>query len=430
MKPSLSTLARITVFAFVAVVSVSAATAAEQSDDLRERIAALESELERMKTMESEIAELKALLQERIAKSEKSSDTVEKLEVEVAETRNEVAEVRVNQDEWKTYDSIVHLSGYGSVLYSDDDMNESFSRVLFAPIFHYQWRDLVLLESEFEVTIGEDGASDFALEYLTINLLVRDNIAVGAGKFLSPVGQFRQNLHPTWINKLASAPVGFGHDQAAPVSEVGALARGGVEVSFWSGVFANYSVFVGNGPILELNEGGDEIEAIEAEGTTRDADGNKVYGGRFGLVPFANTEVGFSLATGEAAVPGEPGRDYDVYGADFVTQWRDFALRGEWVKSKIDGLDARRTAAPEGQEWEAWYTQLSYRIRPTKLETVMRYGDFNSAHGDQAQEQWAFGANWWFNSHAVAKFTYELNHGATGERVDDDRLLFELSYGF
>jgi len=203
MKPSLSTLARITVFALVAVVSVSAATAAEQSDDLRERIAALESELQRMKTMESEIAELKALLQERIAKSEKSSDTVEKLEVEVAETRNEVAEVRVNQDEWKTYDSIVHLSGYGSVLYSDDDMNESFSRVLFAPIFHYQWRDLVLLESEFEVTIGEDGASDFALEYLTINLLVHDNIAVGAGKFLHPVGQFRQNL--------CNYPVNPGH---------------------------------------------------------------------------------------------------------------------------------------------------------------------------------------------------------------------------
>lgn len=404
--------------------------AATEIDELRARIATLEGELQRMRRMEREVAELKALLNDRVATAGSNDEKVQKLEQEVSQARQEVAAVKAGQDEWKTYDSIVHLSGYGSALYADSDATDSFSRVLFAPIFHYQWRDLVLLESEFEVNVGEDGDSEFELEYLTIDLLLHDNLALGFGKFLSPVGQFRQNLHPTWINKLASAPVGFGHDQAAPISDVGGFARGGVALPFGDNLFANYAVFVGNGPILELNEDGDEIEAIEAAGATLDGDGTKVYGGRFGLVPFANSEVGFSFATGQAAVPGERSRDYDVWGADFVTHWRDFALRGEWVRSEIEGLDDASSPAPEGQVWEAWYTQLSYFIRPTSLEAVVRYGDYDSAHADQAQEQWAFGANWWFNSHTVAKFTYELNDGARGEAVDLDRLLLELSYGF
>jgi hypothetical protein len=407
-----------------------AGQAATELDALRARIATLESELQRMKSMEREIAELKVLLTERVATAEDNDQKVKELEQEVSLAREEVADVRAGQDEWKTYDSVVHLSGYGSALYADSDATESFSRVLFAPIFHYQWRDLVLLESEFEVNVDEDGDSEFELEYLTIDLLLHDNLALGFGKFLSPVGQFRQNLHPTWINKLASAPVGFGHDQAAPISDVGGFARGGVALPFADDLFANYAVFVGNGPILELNEDGDEIEAIEAEGFTRDGDGTKVYGGRFGIVPFANSEVGFSFATGQAAVPGERSRDYDVWGADFVTHWRGFALRGEWVRSEIEGLDDASSPAPEGQVWEAWYTQLSYLFGPFPIETVVRYGDFDSEHSDQAQEQWAFGANWWFNTHTVAKFTYELNDGARGETVDDDRLLLELSYGF
>lgn len=67
---------------------------------------------------------------------------------------------------------------------------------------------------------------------------------------------------------------------------------------------------------------------------------------------------------------------------------------------------------------------------PIKFEAVVRYTDFDSDHADQAQEQWAIGGNYWFNSYTVAKLDYEFNDGADGEAVDDDRLLLQLSYGF
>ena len=141
----------------------------------------------------------------------------------------------------------------------------------------------MLLESELEVNVGEDGETEIGLEYLTLDLFLNDYMAVIAGKFLSPIGQFRQNIHPSWINKLPSAPPGFGHDGAAPISDVGIQLRGGLP-SLGS-VKTNYAVYIANGPELDaMTEGGDvELEGIMAEGFTRDADGGKVVGGRFGI---------------------------------------------------------------------------------------------------------------------------------------------------
>ncbi|MCC7414214.1 MAG: hypothetical protein IT495_21540 [Gammaproteobacteria bacterium] len=381
----------------------------------------------RIERLEREVGELRALLEKSLAQSPSRAE-VEELGQQVAQTRQEVADTRGQQDEWKNYDSTVHLAGYGHAMYTDQDSEDGrFGDILFAPIFHYQWKDFVLFEAELEVEL--DGAeTSVNLEYVTVDLLLHDYLIVLGGRFLSPIGQFRQNLHPSWVNRMPSAPVGFGHDGAAPTSEVGFQARGGFPLPFGDGVYANYAVYAGNGPSLELNEDGDEIEAVMAEGSVEDTDGNKVFGGRIGLVPFANAEIGFSTAMGDVALPGEADRDYDVYDVDWKAQWRNFNLIGEWVRTKVGSLAT--SVAPEEQEWDALYTQLSYRFLPTKLEAVVRYGDFDSNHAHQVQEQWALGANWWFNSHTVAKIAYEFNDGVPGEAADDDRLLLQLGYGF
>ena len=56
-----------------------------------------------------------------------------------------------------------------------------------------------------EIEIDDAGETETNLEYLTIDWFINDYMALIAGKFLSPIGQFRQNLHPSWINKLPSA---------------------------------------------------------------------------------------------------------------------------------------------------------------------------------------------------------------------------------
>lgn len=355
---------------------------------------------------------------------------------EVKELKEDMQQVADAQSEWKDAESVVHLAGYGAVGYEDSDSgNDRFNEVLFAPIFHYQYKDLMMLESELEITVEEDGSTATNLEYLSLDLFLHDYAVLVGGKFLSPLGQFRQNLHPSWINKLPSSPPGFGHDQAAPVSDVGLQLRGGFPVG---GARSNYAVYVSNGPVLEAEteDGEVELEAVEAEGVTSDDDGSKVVGGRFALLPIPALEVGVSFATGEASVAsldgasvsGDPAHDYDVFGADAVWYWNNLQVRGEYVKTEVSANAA--SVAESGGDWEAWYAQLSYQLLPTKWEGVLRYGDYDSPHTSLDQQQLAVGINYLFAPNVIAKFAYEFNDGASGAASDDDNLQLQMAYGF
>lgn len=397
-------------FLALSLLSVSnVASAAEDVEALKSRIEA----------MEKELAELKQVLKEQAEKSP-SKEEMDQLKQEVAATRKQ-------QNEWKIYDSKAHLAGYGAFSYaSQESDNDRFNEVLFAPIFHYSYKDLLLLESELEITLDDAGGTETALEYLTIDVFLNDYMTLLGGKFLSPVGQFRQNLHPSWINKMPTAPPGFGHDGAAPTAEVGAELRGGF--GFTGQTHFNYALYVGNGPELELNKAGDEIEAIGTEGFVSDEDGNKAFGGRLGFLPIPNLEIGVSGAYSQVALEGEQDRDYTVLDADFVWHWKGLETRGEYVRSELDALST--SVAPDGLTWESWYMQAAYRFLPTKFEAVARYTDFDSAHADHSQEQWALGINYLFASNAMLKASYEFNDGLTNEPADDNRLLFQLAYGF
>ncbi len=394
-------------------------------------------------------------------------------EMTVKEGQVEQAVTQLKEDvakaaEWKDPDTLFHMAGYADVGYSfasGEDGN--FNVGSFSPIFHFQYRDLVMLESELEIAIDETGETELEMEYLTIDYFLNDYVALVAGKFLSPIGQFRQNLHPSWINKLASAPPGFGHDGAAPTSDVGLQARGGFKIG---NMFANYAAYASNGPELNatFEDGEFELEGIRAEGFGADADGEKVFGGRFGFMPLPGLEIGISAATGKATVtalelahgeeedgdheekfgsflldedgpdePEEPGfdlhdeqaRDYDVFGVDFVYGLGNFQLRGEYVKSKVGAAEHGVTAS-EGAAWESWYTQASYLIPQTRIEPVIRYTDFNSPHSSQDQTQWGLGLNYLISSNVIAKVTYELNDGQHGSIADINRWLIQLAYGF
>lgn len=386
------------------------AAGAQEVDALRREVEALKKQVE----------ELRQAIKQAPASS-----------TEVQELRREVQEVATSAGEFRGVSSTKHFAGYADVGYADrKGAPGSFDVARFNPAFHYQYQDLVLLDAELEVAVDQNGETTTELELATISLLVNDYMAVFAGRFLSPLGQFRQNLHPSWINKLPSVPVGFGHDQGAPNADLGVGIRGGFPLS---DLQLSYAVYVGNGPKLELNEAGDEIEMIGTEGATSDPDGKKVWGGRVGLfMPAAGLEVGLSAATGKVAVDQgetvEPTRDYRVWGADLAWQWRSLGVRAEYIRQRIG--DQAASVAPLGGTWRSSYVQGSYRFAPTNWEGVVRYGEFRTPHADQNQKQWAFGVNYLFAPNVIAKIAYELNDGLAGTATDADRLLLQIAYGF
>ena len=275
---------------------------------------------------------------------------------------------------------------------------------------------------------------------MTIDWFLNDYVALVGGKFLSPIGQFRQNLHPSWINKLPSAPPGFGHDGAAPVSEMGVQLRGGFPIG---STMANYATYVGNGPelISVLADDEFELDGVDAEAFGADRDGEKVFGGRFAVLPVPSLELGVSAATGKATVTsveeehedkgaiGETARDYDVVGADFAWASGALGIRGEYVRTKVGAATTGLTASP-GATWKTWYAQGAYRFLSTKWEVVARYTDFDSPHASEDQEQWALGLNYLITSSVIARGAYEFNDSEEGSLANEDRWMLQLAYGF
>lgn len=325
---------------------------------------------------------------------------------------------------------LFHLGGFVDASFvKTQGVGKPIGSFTVAPIFHLQFGERIFFEAELELEGDDRGESEAAMEYADINFLINDYAALVVGRFLSPLGNFAPNSHPSWINKLASTPVGFGHGGAATGVDFGVQVRGGK--AFTSGQSVNYAVYMGNGAQLAL-EDGDALD-LGKEGQTSDPDGERVGGGRVGWLPFPALEVGVSVARGNVKLDPapvsdlpEPARDYRVDGFDAT--WRPtqaLDLRAEWIRQKIGA--AAGSLVPDAAVWRAWFVQGAYRFGADKWEAVARYGDSLTPHGESTLKQTAFGINYLGIGKTVIKLTWELND-AEDEDANADRLLLQFAY--
>ena len=437
--------------------------AQDETADLQQSYNTLQAEVEALR---SELAELRKLVHATPSRTTAPQPTIADVQEEIETLKQQVSSAA----EWKTSDFFVHLAGYFDAGYTNRQSEDgTFTLGHFSPIFHYQYKDLMLFEGEltFALEQAPDGGLEVeaGIEYLTLDLFLNDYMVLVMGKFLSPIGQFRQNLHPSWINKLPSEPIGFSADGhhggsgAAPVADIGAQLRGGLPLGERS---ANYSFFVTNGPrlIVEEEHGEWVIEGIDASGTIDDVNNDKAIGGRMGFIPFPGLEIGFSAATAEAGLASatnghseeeggheegeheEDGeetegfliidRDYTVWGADFFyrpRQLKNLVLRGEYLKTEL-GSGSFDENDPEKKEWEAFYLQGSYYLENLRLEPVFRYGEFKDSHG-VTRTQAAPGINYLFANNVILKLAYEFNDSNGDDAADElDRFMLQLAFGF
>lgn len=366
----------------------------------------------------------------------------EDTESRIANLESQIAALRENVKS-NNLDTLskLHMSGYANVdfIAGSDRQEDGFTAARFAPIFHFQFSDRVLFEGELEVETGDDGETEIAMEYANINLILNDYMALVAGKFLSPIGQFRQNIHPAWINKMPTAPVGFDHGGAAPLSDLGVQLRGGIPLS--GSMRANYALFTSNGPTLVLDEMDGQLD-LDTEAGTSNRDGNFVYGGRVGFLPVPALELGLSGALGKVGVgqdavsnlaAGEPDRDYTVLGADAVYNLDALQLRGEFIQQTV-GSEAGSTiaggAATGELDFTAWYAQAAYRLPDTKWEGVARIGDLDTPNADANRSQWSVGVNYLFANNVIIKAAYTVDDYDSNAIDDDKRFNVQLAYGF
>ncbi len=348
-------------------------------------------------------------------------------------------------------DSKWHLAGYADVGFigSDRSDTDGFVTGKFNPGFHFQYKDKLIFESELELTTTSDGETELELEYSQIDLFLNDNMTFVIGKFLSPIGQFQERLHPSWINKIQGAPAGFGHDGIQPASDTGIQLRGILPTN---NTKITYAVVVGNGPRIN-SEGG-----VAFEGVGRDDNSNKSIGGRVGYFPLPYLEVGGSYLTTQlnryvdpsvlAVILGGPtDARYKLWGFDATYTKGTLAARFEYLNSNRGTLFSSTDEDPAGillseMGMKAWYGQVSYRLSNVgesdfiqKLEPVLRYGEFRITGHDELEEENAqnrlnLGINYWLSPTIVTKAGLEWRD-FTVAGVDSETLYqFQVAYGF
>jgi hypothetical protein len=333
------------------------------------------------------------------------------------------------------------IRGYGhtglNTLSSDEATESSYVGSAFAPIFLFKHSDRLMFEAELEFVL-EGNELEVGLEYADVMYVLHKNITVRAGKFLLPFGTFMERFHPAWINRLPTRPLGFGHDGIAPASGIGVELRGAFELG---GPKLNYSIYSTNGP--RFKDGSEEPEEVGMLMFKNFEDNNnsKAFGGRIGLLPFADssTEVGFSAYSTNGV--GNTDSEYEDIGAllyaldfSFVKQIPTIKgfidIKGQYNNSNVD--DATFIEMHEDGDEEEYtfdnksnslYAQLSYR--PTmagsdflkKLELVGRYSNLNTPEGaewEQQSDQYAFGLNYWLTWRSVIKVAYQTTDTVGG----------------
>lgn len=325
------------------------------------------------------------------------------------------------------------ISGYGTASFVDVRKGMRAFGASFNPGFHFRMAEslhfVAELEIELEVEAGEL-ETEFGLEFAQVDYLATDWLVLSGGKFLTPFNTFGPRLHPGWINKLASPPPIYGGHSSGgfiPVlANIGFMGSGGLALCCGDAK-VNYALYVGNGVTGEaLSDPPDEDELLDLEfDNTADLDDGVTLGGRIGVLPIVNLELGVSYMTGNP-----DSARYHLVGTDAWYHWQGLELRGEFAYL------TRQKRGVEGTVWGYWL-QAAYRFSHlfpgrngfegvmNRVEPVIRWGeilDFPEKNRDQI----AAGLNYWLFESAPLRLTYEVNGGAPR----DNRFMLAFTYGF
>jgi hypothetical protein len=230
--------------------------------------------------------------------------------------------------------------------------------------------------------LPSDGETEVNLEYAQSDIFLNDHLQLEIGKMLLPFGDFIEDLHPAWINRMISHPLPYREEVGLmPFSTTGVQLRGGVQ---WGaeGQDLDYSVIFANAPAFELpSVVGSPLTFNNVKLNTNGI----AYGGRLRLYPLPlDADVG-RLEIGGSTYDGKwlDGLWFTSWGVDAAYHNGPFELWGEYLQTK------RRMAAPTNADnRQGWYVLAGYQLSDLhftpeidkylrRLELVARYSGQN-----------------------------------------------------
>jgi hypothetical protein len=333
------------------------------------------------------------------------------------------------------------VRGYGHAgldyLTTPNGSEFSYVGAAFSPIFIFKQGDRFMFETELEFELDKNQLN-IGFEYADLMYVINKYVMIRGGKFLLPFGTFMERLHPAWINRLSSKPLGFGHDGIAPASGIGFELRGAVPIG---GATINYSLYTTNGPTLKDGSMEPEEAGMLMFENYIDNNNNKAIGGRIGYLPLYNSsmEFGASFYTGKV---GDKGSVYEDVKAFLWALDFSFVKQISTIKGVVD-IKAQYSQTQVSEAYyplisesrdsldtytfnnlsQAYYAQLSYRPSQSRndflknVELVSRYSQLKTPEGSDWESninELSFGLNYWVTWRQVVKISYSFINSEGG----------------
>lgn len=410
----------------------AAADTGSEARELREEIQRLRDENERSR---QRMEELERKVEQLEAKGDQKQKELEGEVAKQVEKQSTSASRRYLEGYFGENRFV--LTGWGAASYEwQRNANTNTFTATLAPILLYRMTDRFLFEAEPEFELKDNGDTEVNLEYAQTDIFLNDYITAVGGKFLLPFGEFIEQLHPAWINKLVSAPLPFrepGDGGLLPYSNVGFQLRGGAQLFDREGLDVGYNVYIANGPRFDSDQVGALLNANNVDNNR-----GKGYGARLVLSPLPIDSPVGRIMLGASTFDGkwDDGGDFwfTSWGLDLAYQLAELEVRAEYVRTM------RQMPADVGNDnREGWYVQTGYKLARLgvpyldRVELVGRYAGVNQAAVTSEElvphpRQVAMGFDYWLTPSIAWKLEYdrELPENAP----NDDAVRSQIAVGF
>ncbi len=421
-------------------------------EDYARQVAEMQAKLGRLLTAQ-QAQQAKLDQQAKRAKSappvSPSASLLQEQDERIGDLEDELENVRSLAELGKPGQTSFLLSGYTSATFRESANGNSSFTAQFNPIFNWKVTDRVFFFGELEFEL-EDGATEASLEYTSMGYIINDRMMFIAGKFLTPLSNFKENLHAAWINKLPDQPMfASGASRLIPTSSLGAQLRGAVPIGYDSKL--TYAVYASNGP-------GVQNDPMNSPGTVGslafnnfdDINESKAVGARLGFFPIPELEITYAFNYGSVGANSGPPLDsvralIQDFSIAYITENESIGgkleIRGEIVLSNVDTVDYGDGSGAFNNDRNGGYAQIAYR--PTMqdsflkdLECVFRYDFLNQPTGAPTsydESRFTVGLNYWVSPSAVFKFAYQIDNVSndpTGTVQDNNAFMLQFAIGF
>ncbi len=223
------------------------------------------------------------------------------------------------------------------------------------------------------------------------------NVTVGGGQFDVPFGIDWQ-VYPSIDRRLVSTPLVVGHTH-----------------NCWNDLGGYFSAEATWGKAILFGVNGFCREDHDQTSEESEAASDVALGGRLGLIPLANLEVGgsYALVLGQDATD-----DMELVGADMQFSIENFTLKGEYIVHRFKGGESNDFSI------DGSYLHGVYDIGSWYL--VARYGERSrEQEGEDKVSRFSGGVGRVVSDQVELRLEYQANSGSV-----DDAAFFQVAVGF